>query len=727
MNNKTIIIIILFLIPLVTAETSSSSLNWASKKFVDNNFLSLFGGTMKGNIDMGSYNIINATWVNATKINTTQYYSKNIYIDNINSYSGNGINVNDNVSVNGNTETDMLKATDNVTIETGKFYQTGGTNANGGYGFYVEVSDGYSPGLDPGLDGESWVLGKGGDGGGSAMLNGGNGGDGEIRVGVGGSGSPDGNDGYLLINQDDQPILVGYTKVIYDILWGYSDNEQVMIGGNEWFLQDGTGILFGGGKDSKLSYDGSDTVLENLVGSGKFEVDMDLNVTGNMTSRGIVVEDGRAIINRTISTDYANNLYIGGDSIADIILDAHHANEERYSAGAISVGGFFDFFFSDSSGMRWIAQDKDSIATSYPDSSPSWYAGASFEWVMNTSAFSPMTDNSNDIGTPKNELRNIYVDSIGYIDRVDAEEGVNIFSDSAGFIMGEGGDSKLSHDGSDTVLENLVGSGNFKVDMGIIIEDTWKLDKGGAGTLDILWNDGFADNTYQQIDTSGNVYYGGNLIPFTTNSYDIGSSSFKWKEAYLIDDVNVVSDSKGLVLGAGGDSRLYYDGSDTVLENLVGSGKFEVDMGLNVTGNITTNQIYGEMCKYNDSGDDVTFGAGNTYYNFTFKDTKLNGFTFEDNALIPIISGRYHAKYSASGSGDANSIYKVVVAVNNIAENCTSSFFRTGNTNDVVSMSGTGMIDILAGDKVTLQIKDITGAGSGKRYASNINLVRIGD
>lgn len=73
MKKTTIIIVLLLIIPIVYAGGYNE---YASIGWVTNNFCSLFGCTMQGNIDMGGYSIINATFVNAIytniSINSTQ-------------------------------------------------------------------------------------------------------------------------------------------------------------------------------------------------------------------------------------------------------------------------------------------------------------------------------------------------------------------------------------------------------------------------------------------------------------------------------------------------------------------------------------------------------------------------------------------------------------------------------------------------------------------------------
>lgn len=51
------------------------------------------------------------------------------------------------------------------------------------------------------------------------------------------------------------------------------------------------------------------------------------------------------------------------------------------------------------------------------------------------------------------------------------------------------------------------------------------------------------------------------------------------------DDISILADNKALVLGAGGDAKIYYDGADLVIKpNVVGSGEAKIDGNVNVSG-----------------------------------------------------------------------------------------------------------------------------------------------
>jgi len=226
--------------------------------------------------------------------------------------------------------------------------------------------------------------------------------------------------------------------------------------------------------------------------------------------------------------------------------------------------------------------------------------------------------------------------------------------------------------------------------------------------------------------------------------YGTGEVVLEANTAYLklLIDFRLRADNENASIGADDDYQYYFNGSDLInwitstakvywnnaVEYVFGSN-VTIEQNLDVVGNITGNQIYGRMSACNNSGDLVPFAAQNTFYNFTMTKNFSNGFHFENgNSLVALVNGSYFVSYRASGSGDANSVYKAGVGINGVVKNCSASFFRTSNSNDVVTMAGSMVIgEIYEGDIITLMIEDTTGTGTGKRYSSQLSLIRMGD
>ena len=193
---------------------------------------------------------------------------------------------------------------------------------------------------------------------------------------------------------------------------------------------------------------------------------------------------------------------------------------------------------------------------------------------------------------------------------------------------------------------------------------------------------------------------------------------------------------------------LYYNnqtwdrrGTDVILANIgdrVGIGtatpshKLNVIGSVNITKNITGNQIYGGMWYHNHSATELTFEDGVFYNLFMVNATHLNGFTFQGGRLLRSnltsqVAGLYQTAYMSSGDGRNNHIYFTSVFVNNVnLDNCESHKKMTAG-GDIVTMTGTCLIRVQAGDEIDIRTADIGGSGTGNYYSSNLNLVRIGD
>lgn len=154
------------------------------------------------------------------------------------------------------------------------------------------------------------------------------------------------------------------------------------------------------------------------------------------------------------------------------------------------------------------------------------------------------------------------------------------------------------------------------------------------------------------------------------------------------------------------------------------------EKGIIVGGNITGNQIYGELWYHNDTGSSIPFSASGVYYNITAPTINytLNGlYHVNGNFLKVALDGRYKVDYDMSGSGTANHNYHGVVLIDGSPQYNTESHFRVGTGTDVITISGSGFVDITTDNLVSLGIEDSTGTGTGTLYGFNLNLIRVGD
>ena len=173
-----------------------------------------------------------------------------------------------------------------------------------------------------------------------------------------------------------------------------------------------------------------------------------------------------------------------------------------------------------------------------------------------------------------------------------------------------------------------------------------------------------------------------------------------------------------------------HGGSDINLEsNLDGTGFDLTIENINATGNITGNQIYGEMWYHNHTATSLNFAVDGTYYNLTFDNSLVNGFIFNDTGdyLEADYAGKYKACYMASGDGQDNHIYYTSITINGVVEDKCEAHKKITAGGDILTMNGCCFVSLSVGDEVKVATADVGGTGAGNYYSSNLNLVRIGE
>ena len=194
-------------------------------------------------------------------------------------------------------------------------------------------------------------------------------------------------------------------------------------------------------------------------------------------------------------------------------------------------------------------------------------------------------------------------------------------------------------------------------------------------------------------------------------------------------------DNKKSCAGEVQDACDYYDGTDWIFNpKEVGSGKLKVLGSANITGdinvehNFTGNQIYGEANVHPDGNITVVINTQDVHENITgFNINKTNGFIMQGNdTLIAQVSGRYQADYWLSTAGGVNRIYESCLAVNNEHVE-PHAHRRQGTPGDIGSMSGGSIIDVVAGDTINLQIRNVDGTQDVDVFFAGMRLIRLGD
>lgn len=163
---------------------------------------------------------------------------------------------------------------------------------------------------------------------------------------------------------------------------------------------------------------------------------------------------------------------------------------------------------------------------------------------------------------------------------------------------------------------------------------------------------------------------------------------------------------------------------------------------LNVVGNITGNEIYGEMHFHSDeaTGHTIPIASSGVYvnvtgFNGTDSDVEMtqiftNGFTFinESNALRCDIGGRYLSYWKLStGNAGNNQEYQTVISVADVRQEITEDHRKIGAAGDVGSLSGGGSFICNSGDIINLQTRNNDGTADLQIHVGLVTIKRIGD
>ena len=214
----------------------------------------------------------------------------------------------------------------------------------------------------------------------------------------------------------------------------------------------------------------------------------------------------------------------------------------------------------------------------------------------------PDDDNTFDLGSASKEWKDLYVDGIAYLDKVESDGG------SFGNIrVGETGDNEIdtesgnltldSAGGTVTVDDNLTVSGNLDIKSSKLTVGTGSTDVIIRGTTEITG----------ELKASS-IAMGGSIIPDTDDAYDLGSASKMWRDVYIgpgslyINGQKVIEEnSSNIIVSCDDDQNLVLQtsGSGDLELDPTGSGLVQVKGALQMQDgqNIT-----------NSSGNDVTFG-----------------------------------------------------------------------------------------------------------------------
>lgn len=272
-----------------------------------------------------------------------------------------------------------------------------------------------------------------------------------------------------------------------------------------------------------------------------------------------------------------------------------------------------------------------------------------------------------------------------------------------------------------TILEDLIVNGNIFPDSN---------DTGSVGSFTKRWNQGFFSTL--------NVSNLGGLSPINVESNLIGSG-FNFTADNFFGNINASLLENPPWVERAGDNmtgNLTIINANLTVDDYVGIGTRTPTSQLTIIGslnqsqgNFTGNFIHGEMSNNTLIGITIILNVVNQFENITgLISNSLNGFSFANDSLIVQVPGRYSVQYSISATSAANSRYRVGVSINNVIQDETLSETTIGAGGNIVNLGNGGILDLIEGDFLNLQIADVDTPIKDITYTiADIDLIRISE
>ena len=165
--------------------------------------------------------------------------------------------------------------------------------------------------------------------------------------------------------------------------------------------------------------------------------------------------------------------------------------------------------------------------------------------------------------------------------------------------------------------------------------------------------------------------------------------------------------------------------------NFTCNGNIEGDVTM--TGTLISNGIYGGMYYHNHTDTSLSFEMADTYYTLWMTNsTHNNGFTFTggwglESSLTALYDGVYNINYFAVGNGVNNHEMRLAIFINELIKINCGTHWKLPATGDDITMSGNCLLNIEAGENVSLRIADYTNTGETIYLGSNLILTRVGN
>jgi len=250
----------------------------------------------------------------------------------------------------------------------------------------------------------------------------------------------------------------------------------------------------------------------------------------------------------------------------------------------------------------------------------------------------------------------------------------------------------------------------------------------------------FVDLNYLRLDTSNDPLTNNLSIEQAVGDVELRLDSESNHDSCLVLQESVLHGFKFCYDGSGFNNWIVTDMNGNLrmeLDRDTGEVNFynntDIAGNLDVTDNITGNQIYGGMWYHNHTATSLNFAADGTFYTlFMTSATHLNGFTFQGgfnqaSNLTAQVAGLYQVTYMAAGDGQNNHKYYTSIFINGVNKDNCEYHHKMAAGGDIITQTGTCLVRVAINDVVDVRTADIGGTGTGNYYSSNLNLIRIGD
>ena len=331
------------------------------------------------------------------------------------------------------------------------------------------------------------------------------------------------------------------------------------------------GIVIGDGSDLKIFHNGSHTYVENVTGNL------------NLTSSGAVVlktnnNEDSIVCNANGSTDlyHDNSIKLatksnGIDVTGDVDATGHIeviSDSKKFMAGASNDARMYhdgtDSYFDSVTGNLYFYNHASSKSIIFGTE------GANRWKIMDSGHYIPNADSTFDIGTNTVRVRNGYFDTLygdgsnlTGISSVGGSTGVD-FNDNVAVRFGTGNDATVKHDGYSSIqiaFSDASTSVSAQVPAGVRILNNSNTNNGltglyfasagGQANVGIFakQKDNATASTGEGCDMwfytkrNGQSIMGerarftnyGHFIPAANSTYDLGDSSYRWRNIYTAD------------------------------------------------------------------------------------------------------------------------------------------------------------------------------------------------